>query len=483
MPELWRPDKPGEECGIVAIVTPRGKASEYANIGLQALKGRGQESTGIATNDGRRSYAHHGPGLARDVFTEAVLATLPGFAAIGHDRYSTSRNSKRSPLDLAQPFIGEHIDLAHNGNLHNTRPLREALDSFGLSSGDFNDSGAIHAFLDHLMGTGASMEDALHDLYPLIRNRGSANLVLMDKKGKVGVFKDGRGIRPLAKGRLLDGGHAFGSETHALDKMGALFEREMKSGEFVVIDQGQERSYQVEPEPRDNLCAFEVIYIMRNESLVNGIKVEDIRREFGRELAREHMSSKGYRQDADWTVPVPGGGIAAAEGYAEVTGIPYAEALVRNPDYDDLRSFMLPSQTSREKMVELKFSARRELLDKKWIRVIEDSLVRGTTFRGINRKFKAAGAAHIVALPASPPVIEPDDTGMDFGTREELIAHGKDLDEIAQEVGANQVRYLSRPGFKRALGDHQHRFTYHHFGEVHPHSQEKQAEKELAAVR
>lgn len=439
-------DKFREECGVVAIFG-HPEAEKLAYLGLHALQHRGQESAGIATSDGMTSRVHRAMGLVADIFTEEVLAKIPGTLAIGHTRYSTAGDSA---LLNAQPILVQSnkgsIALAHNGNLVNAIELRSRLERQGSIFQTNSDTEVIvHLIaLSKEQTLPGAMGDALR------RVEGAFSLVMMSND-RIFAARDPRGFRPLAMGRIpaLEGHHrdtvVFASETCAFDLIGAEYERDVKPGELLVVGpEGVTSRLYSEPTPQSS-CIFEHVYFSRPDSVVFGRPVQTSREELGRQLAREAPV------EADLVVPVPDSGVTAAMGYSAESGIPFRFALIRNHYVG--RTFIEPSQSVRDFGVKLKLNPVRALLKHKRVVLIDDSIVRGTTSRKIVRMIRNAGAKEVHMRISCPPTISPCFYGVDTPHKNQLIAANKSVEEIREYIGADSLAYLSLQGLKRACGE------------------------------
>jgi amidophosphoribosyltransferase len=439
-------DKFREECGVVAIFA-HPEAEKLAYLGLHALQHRGQESAGIATSDGMTSRVHRAMGSVADIFTEEVLAKIPGTLAIGHTRYSTAGDSA---LLNAQPILVQSnkgsIALAHNGNLVNALELRGRLERQGSIFQTNSDTEVIvHLIaLSKEQTLPGAMADALR------RVEGAFSLVMMSND-RIFAARDPRGFRPLAMGRIpaIEGHRrdtvVFASETCAFDLIGAEYERDVKPGELVVVGpEGVTSQFYSPPMPQSS-CIFEHVYFSRPDSVVFGRPVQTSREELGRELAREAPV------EADLVVPVPDSGVTAAMGYSAESGIPFRFALIRNHYVG--RTFIEPSQSVRDFGVKLKLNPVRALLKNKRVVLIDDSIVRGTTSRKIVRMIRSAGAKEVHMRISCPPTISPCFYGVDTPHKSQLIAANKSVEEIREYIGADSLAYLSLEGLKRACGD------------------------------
>ena len=428
-------DGPREACGLFGVWAPGEEVARLAYFGLYALQHRGQESAGIAVSDGTDILVYKELGLVSQVFNEAALATLQGDLGIAHTRYSTTGSTT---WDNAQPVFktdGQRsIALGHNGNLVNTAELaREA----GWHGAATTDSDLVAALLARAMD-GGSIEEAAPKVLPTLE--GAFCFVIMDER-TVYAARDPLGLRPLSIGKLPNG-FVFASETCALDIVGATHIRDVEPGEIVMVDDRGLRSTRFAESPRRALCVFEFVYLARPDSRLNGYAVHLARREMGRLLAAEHPT------DADLVIPVPDTGTSAAQGYAEVAGIPYGEGLVKNRYVG--RTFIEPSQSLRDRGVKLKLNPIPEAIRGKRLVVVDDSIVRGTTTRQIIQALREAGAAEVHTRITCPPIKWPCFYGIDMSTRQELIASDLTVEQVREFVGADSLGYLSLEGMVRA---------------------------------
>jgi amidophosphoribosyltransferase len=432
-------DKLREECGVFGIFG-HSEAAKLAYLGLYALQHRGQESAGIATSDGVRVQLHRGMGYVADVFDETVLATLPGRAAIGHVRYSTAGDSA---MNNAQPILIDcshgQIAICHNGNLVNAGELRNELVRQGSIFQTTSDTEVIlHLYARSQARTA---EQALVE--SLLQVTGAYSLVTLTHDRLIAA-RDPHGFRPLSLGRLGDG-YIVCSETCAMDLIGAAYLREIEPGEVLEIsDQGLKSFTPGPPQPRSH-CVFEHVYFSRPDSVVFGRSVNEVRTEFGRQLARESAVP------ADVVVPVPDSGVCAALGYAEESSTPFRMGLIRNHYVG--RTFIEPQQSIRHFGVRVKLNPVRELLRGQRVVLLDDSIVRGTTSRKIVKMVRAAGATEVHMRISCPPTISPCFYGVDTPRRTELIAATHTLDEVRKYLGADTLSYLSLEGMLAAVGD------------------------------
>ena len=439
MPDLTdERDHPEEECGVFGVVAPSQDVARIAFFGLHALQHRGQESAGIAVSDGTHIIVQRELGLVSAVFDEPSLRSMTGDMAIGHVRYSTTGTNK---WDNAQPVAMPRNDglvaLGHNGNLTNSDALRRRVVALGHELQATTDSELITALLSYEPG---SLLDAVCNVMPLLQ--GAYSIVALTEHELV-AFRDPNGVRPLVIGRL-DGGFVVASETCALDQVGAEFDREVMAGEAVRITRDGMESRQALPPVRRALCIFEAIYFARPDSILDGQTVWENRRDMGIVLAAESPAM------ADIVVGLPDSGTPAAIGFAQESGIPYSEAVVRNRYVG--RSFIQPSQEMRQLGVKLKFNPLGAIIAGKRLVVVDDSIVRGTTTRKTVQMLRDAGATEVHLRISSPPIMWPCFYGIDMADRSDLIAANMSVEEVAASVGATSLAYLSLDGLQRAMG-------------------------------
>jgi amidophosphoribosyltransferase len=445
---------PRDACGVFGVWAPNEDVAKLAYYGLYALQHRGQESAGIAVSDGNRIVVHKEMGLVAQVFDEPALTTLRGHIAVGHCRYSTTGASVWANAQPTFRSTGKtSLALGHNGNLINTRELAALLGGTGPGRNEIvatSDTDVLTALFvsDHAEisaisgdtepGADASpVERAAAAVLPLVR--GAYSLVFMDEQ-TLYAARDPHGFRPLVLGRL-DSGWVVASETAALDIVGARFVREIAPGELVCIDgRGVRSTTFAVPQPSG--CLFEYVYLARPDTTISGRGVHATRVEVGRRLAAE------YPVDADLVIPVPESGTPAAIGYAEASGIPFGQGLVKNSYVG--RTFIQPSQTIRERGIKLKLNPLRDAIAGRRIVVVDDSIVRGNTQRALVAMLREAGTAEVHVRVASPPVVWPCFYGIDFATRAELIAGNLSPEEICASIGADSLGYVSLAGLIEA---------------------------------
>ena len=432
-------ESPKEECGLFGVWAPGDEVARLTYFGLFAQQHRGQESAGIAVSDGSNILVYKDLGLVSQVFNEATLTTLHGDLAVGHTRYSTTGSTT---WDNAQPVFktdGVHsIALGHNGNLVNTSELAGRVRGAGLAT---TDSDIVTTMIADRTPDAGSIEAAAMEVLPELR--GAFCFVFMDERS-VFAARDPHGVRPLSIGRLPNG-FVVASETCALDIVGATLVRDVEPGELVRIDDRGLHTQRFLESPKRSLCVFEVVYLARPDSRIRERSVHEARREMGRILAREHPA------DADLVIAVPTTGHSAAQGFSEVSGIPYGDGLYKNTYVG--RTFIQPSQSLRDRGVKLKLNPLPDSIRGKRLVVVDDSIVRGTTTKQIVQALREAGAAEVHIRITCPPIQWPCFYGIDMPTRQELIAADLTVDQIRSYVSADSLGYLSLEGMVAAAGD------------------------------
>lgn len=431
-----------EECGVFGIAGNR-DAARLTYLGLYALQHRGQESAGIVTWNGEAAYQHKEMGLVNRVFSdEAIFDKLPGHVAIGHVRYSTTGQSK---LANAQPIVvrfrGGTLGAAHNGTLVDSERVRGMLEAQGAIFRTTTDTETIlhlvaRAYARRPAGTVDEIPAILNEALAGIE--GAYSLVMMID-GRLVAVRDPRGYRPLCFGKIKSGGWAVASESCALDIVDAELEREIAPGEIVVLNGSGPEFHRLDSAggPR-SFCIFEYIYFSRPDSFIGGVSVDHVRRNLGRNLAREHPAK------ADIVISVPDSSNAAAMGYSEASGIPLENGLIRNHYIG--RTFIHPKQSLRDLNVRIKYNPVADTLAGRSVVVVDDSIVRGTTSQKLMRMIRDAGAREVHLRVASPPIRFPCFYGIDTPTRGELIASVKEVPEIAKFIGVDSLGYLSFDG-------------------------------------
>jgi amidophosphoribosyltransferase len=432
-------DRLREECGVFGVFN-HADAAAITALGLHALQHRGQEAAGIVTFDGKRFHSERRMGLVGDNFSRReVIERLPGRAAIGHVRYSTTGGTiLRNVQPLFVELDGGGFAIGHNGNLTNALTLRRHLVHEGAIMQSTSDTEVVL----HLVARSRRTRFVERFIDALRALEGGYAFVGLTNKKLVGA-RDPLGIRPLVLGQL-DDAHIFASETCALDIIGARYVRDVENGEVVIVSAEGIESHKPFPPIPARPCIFEYIYFARPDSIVGGRPVYDIRKRLGMELARE------ARAAADVVIPVPDSGVPAAIGYGQESGLPYEFGIIRNHYVG--RTFIEPAQSIRELGVRLKHSANRSVVKGKRIVLIDDSLVRGTTSVKIVRMMREAGAREVHMRIASPPITHSDFYGIDTPERDKLLAATHDLEGMRKYIGADSLAFLSLEGLYRAMG-------------------------------
>jgi amidophosphoribosyltransferase len=437
-----------DECGVFGVYAPGEDVAKLTYYGLFALQHRGQESAGMAVSNGDRIMVVKDMGLVSQVFDEPTLNSLHGHLAVGHCRYSTTGSST---WDNSQPtFQGTPeggMALAHNGNLTNTDELEQWLTELDAAHGvphkvrmdSTSDTALLAAIFARLIGGQTLATAAAREVLPKLKG---AFCLVFCTENTLFAARDPQGIHPLVLGRL-ENGWVVASETAALDIIGATFIREIEPGELITISSAGLRSTSfAEPDPHG--CLFEFVYLARPDTKISGRRIYQVRTEIGRTLAMESPV------DADLVIPTPESGTPSAIGYAEASGIPYGQGLVKNAYVG--RTFIQPSQTIRQLGIRLKLNPIRDVIAGKRLIVVDDSIVRGNTQRALVKMLREAGAAEVHVRIASPPVMWPCFYGIDFATRAELIAPGLTVEEICRSIGADTLGYISLEGLVACTG-------------------------------
>jgi amidophosphoribosyltransferase len=432
-----RDGKPGESCGVFGVYGAEGAAALLYR-GLFALQHRGQEGAGIVVSDGTRVRSRKGLGLVGDVFDRAGLEALGGTLGIGHVRYSTTGSSR---VQNVQPLVVECVDglwaVAHNGNLVNASALRDMYQQAGAIFQTSTDSEVlVHLLADPMYRSRPGrVARALAEL------KGAFSFLLMTERC-VMAARDPRGFRPLSIGRLGDA-VVFASETCAMAQTGAAFWRDVEPGELVVVDETGVHStcFAEKPAGGTAQCVFEMVYFARPDSVVFGRNVHTVRMEYGMRLAEEHPCA------ADVVIAVPDSGNSAALGYSRRSGIPLDFGFIRNHYVG--RTFIMPEQDQRALGADIKLAVVPDVVRGKRVVVVDDSIVRGTTVRHRVAWLRDAGAREVHVRVSCPPTAHPCYYGVDFPTREELVAASRGVDDIRAFIGADSLGYLSREGLLR----------------------------------
>jgi amidophosphoribosyltransferase len=458
-------------CGVVGVVLPnRGhEAAAVAATALFALQHRGQESAGVGVSDGTHLMIYKDLGMVGQVLDERRIPSLAGDLAVAHCRYSTTGSTV---WENAQPTLRlgprRALAIGHNGNLVNTRELLEQL---------LGGRGRLPASTDTELLTALLADEPAEDTVDALRRvlprvRGAFSLVVLDAQRVIGV-RDPHGFRPLVLGRLPrpggntpglwgddTGGWILASETAALDIVSADYVRDVEPGEIVILEPGREPVSVRYAAATPALCVFELIYFARPDSYMEGRNLYEARRQMGIQLAAEHPA------DADLVMPVPDTGAPSAAGFAEASGIPYREGMVRNR-YSG-RTFIQPSQAMRQRGVNVKLSPLRETVRDKRLIVVDDSIVRGTTTKQIVALLRKAGAREVHLRISAPPIYHPCFYGIDTAIETELIAGSHTVDEIRDFLEADSLGYLSIRGVLAALDLPYDRFCFACFDGNYP---------------
>ncbi len=451
-------DSPREACGVFGIINeswaPRSNLDPDTNIakmtyfGLYALQHRGQESAGIATFEhtpnGRATHIYKAMGLVSQVFNEKILAALPGYIAVGHNRYSTTGSSK---VVNAQPIVVNtrlgDLALAHNGNLVNAMELRAEVSAAGYNLESTTDSEGIAQAIAEAVDQGQGWLEGITTA--IRRCDGAFSLVVGTAEG-LAAARDRYGVRPLVIGQLEDGSYVVSSETCGLDIISANFVRDVEPGELVwITEQGIQSTFwhnEVKSAVPPKLCVFEMIYFARPDSVMNQESLYTYRMRLGKVLAQESTV------EADIVIGVPDSGTPAAIGYSQQSGIPFAEGLIKNRYVG--RTFIQPTQAMRESGIRMKLNPLKDVLAGKRVIVIDDSIVRGTTSRKIVKALREAGATEVHMRISSPPVTHPCFYGIDTDSQDHLIAATRSVEAIAEIIGVDSLAYLSHDGMLEA---------------------------------
>ncbi len=443
-----------EKCAVFGIWSnSSNEVARDAYFGLFALQHRGQEHSGIAATDGTRIVGYAGAGLVSHVYDEQILTSLSGFAAIGHNRYSTSRGNDDR---FAQPILATpKMAFAHNGNLPSTKALSDFLESKNIHLQDSSDSEMMAKAIGVYVQEGMTLAQAIEKSYPLFT--GAFSCVALSNDSLI-AFRDPRGIRPLSLGKRGDD-IIVASETCALDTVGAELLREVEPGEMVIISKnGIESKILGSAEPKFDI--FEFVYFARHDSILLGKFVYDVRKKFGEILFKEHP------KEVDVIIPVPDTAIPSAIGYSQASGIPFELGLSKNRYIH--RTFIEPTQALRDQKVKMKLTPLKSVIAGKRVAVIDDSIVRGTTSRKIVQMLFSAGATEVHFIVSSAPVRYPDFYGVDTPHQIDLISSQKSIKETCEHLGATSLSFLSLEGMVEATGHPKDRFSLSAFTGEYP---------------
>lgn len=431
-------DRPKEECGVVGIYAEGSEAARLAFFSLFALQHRGQESAGIAVSDGHQVAMHRDMGLVSQVFDEEILSTLPGHLAVGHTRYSTTGASvlRNAQPVFCQSLVGE-IAVAHNGNLINSKELRDQMLADGEHFDGTSDSEIIARLLVRYMPAGPEHAVAM----TMRQIKGAYSVTVLTPSMLVG-FRDPNGVRPLVAGTLPEG-FILASESCAFGPVAATEIRELQPGEMAIIDDKGLRFAQGAPPERQAMCLFEFIYFARPDSKMYGTSLYAARERMGEQLAAEHAV------EADIVVPVPDSGIPAALGYSRQSGIPYREGMTKSRYIH--RTFIQPDQRMREMGVRMKLTPLEDHISGQRVVLVDDSIVRATTTRQIVKLLFDSGALEVHVRITAPPIRFPCFYGIDMARKGELAAAIMSVDQVRDHVGATSLGYLSIEGATKAV--------------------------------
>src|SRR4030043_864420 len=441
-------------CGIFGIYN-HSEASNITYLGLYSLQHRGQESAGIVSSDGKHLHHFRQMGLVSEVFNRDTLKKLSGRSAIGHVRYSTAGSSE---LKNAQPFVVDYhrgsLAIAHNGNLTNASFIKSELESRGSIFQSNMDTEVIV----HLIARFKEKTIVERTVHALKQVEGAYSLLILTEKEMV-VARDPFGFRPPALGQLK-GAPVVASETGAFDLIGAKFVREIEPGEIILVNEGGIQSFRPFFQKQRRQCIFEFIYFARPDSFLFNRNVYEVRKSFGAQLAKESSV------DADMVVPIPDSGFPAALGYAAQSEIPFELGMIRNHYIG--RTFIEPEQRIRHFGVKIKLNPIKGLLEGKRIVTVDDSIVRATTSRKINKMFRNADVKEVHVRISSPPITHPCFFGIDTPKRSELIASSHNLKEIRKFINATSLYYLSLEGLKKCVREDADSFCYACFSGDYP---------------
>jgi amidophosphoribosyltransferase len=433
-------------CGIFGIFN-HSEASNHTYLGLYALQHRGQESAGIVSSDTKQLHHYRQMGLVSEIFNRDILRKLSGKSAIGHVRYSTAGSSE---LKNAQPFVVDYakgsIAIAHNGNLTNAFLIRSELES----NGSIFQSNMDTEVIVHLIAHSKAKTLVERTIQALSQVEGAYSLIFLTEKEMIAV-RDPFGFRPLVLGQLKDA-PVVASETCALDLINAQFLREIEPGEMLLINENGVQSFKPFPQKQHHQCIFEFIYFARPDSFIFNRNVYEVRKSLGIQLAKESPA------EVEMVVPIPDSGVPATLGYAFESKIPLEMGMIRNHYVG--RTFIEPEQSIRHFGVKIKLNPVKGLMEGKRIVTVDDSIVRATTSRKINKMFRNAGAKEVHVRISSPPITHPCFFGIDTPKRSELIASSHTVKEIQKYINASSLNYLSLKGLKECVEGEAENFCY-----------------------
>ncbi len=463
--QTLRYGRPRHECGVCGIFGHE-DAAKLTYFGLYALQHRGQESAGIVASDKGNVSIYKAMGLVPEIFSEEILQGLPGSMAMGHVRYSTTGSSN---VINSQPLMVSHkgctLAVAHNGNLVNSRELRQELENKGSIFQTSMDSEVVLHLLARTTHLG--LEQALAESFSHLK--GAYSLLFMTEDTLVAV-RDPNGFRPLCLGKLSNGAWIVASETCALDLVEAVYIRDVQPGEVLIINKKEIRSIFPWPKQRKSFCIFEQVYFARPDSDIFGINVYESRKRMGEIMARESQV------EGDFVMPFPDSGNYAAIGFSKESGIPLEMGMIRNHYVG--RTFIQPTQSMRDFNVRVKLNPVRALLKGKRVIIVEDSIIRGTTGRSRVKALREAGATEVHMMVSCPPTRHACYYGIDFPSSEQLIASKFSVEGIAKDLGLDSLHYLSTEGLVEATGLSKEDFCLACFDGHYPVAPDKNFTKE-----
>ncbi|MHA6698024.1 amidophosphoribosyltransferase [Chryseobacterium sp. A321] len=463
-----RLDAPSEECGIFALYSEENTDTfSLSQFGLFALQHRGQEACGISVMNDGKIVNIKDEGLVLDVYKEIRNPeTFMGNGVIGHTRYTTAGDKKKFNF---QPFFAKNeydqiiLSIAHNGNLTNARELKKELEAEGVVFKATSDSEVILRLIQKNLDLG--LRGAIKSTMEKIEG---AYSVVGITRNKFFAFRDFHGIRPLVLGAIDEKTFVAASETAALDAVGAQYVRDILPGEIVYTSDHEKglQSYMVRKDCERKLCSFEYIYFARPDSTLEGINVHEIREKSGEKIWEQAPV------EADIVIGVPDSGVPAAIGFSKVSGIPFRPVLIKNRYVG--RSFIIPTQEMRERIVNLKLNPIKSEIKGKRVVIIDDSIVRGTTSKRLVKILKEAGVKEIHFRSVSPPIIAPCYLGIDTPSKDDLISANMSVEELRDYLGVDSLEFLSIDNLKVILGSDKHCFGC--FTEKYPVAKGEQVE-------
>ncbi|MCL5430343.1 MAG: amidophosphoribosyltransferase [Candidatus Marsarchaeota archaeon] len=436
-------DEANDKCGVIGVSMSGHGAAPYIYLGLRALQHRGQESAGMATWSSHAGlYQHKSMGAVHEIFNRDAVESLRGSVGIGHVRYATTgRSSARNAQPVIIPTIDREIAIGHNGDIVNFMSVKKSMQREGTAFFGSADTEVMGQLISYEYSQTHSMPTAIRRAMGALSG---AYAIAMLHGNTLYAFRDPNGIRPLCLG-ALENGYAVASESVAIELMGGGLIRDIEPGEIVMIEKGQQpRSYKSQNTSSRAHCMFEWVYFSRPDSVLDGKLVYNVRKRIGETLARESPVK------ADVIVPVPDSGRPQALGFSEESGISYSEGLIKSRFVE--RTFILPDQKLRRQAVRMKLHPIADVFNGKRVVLLDDSIVRGTTLREIVSMVRSVGAKEVHLRIGCPPIIAPCYFGIDMKDRNDLIAASRKEAEIAQELGADSLKYLSLNGLVKSIG-------------------------------